>query len=82
MSEDTSKEMHFTVILDDDDEGVPFDDLMKGLQEAVDYANGKSPAFVSRYVNGKCVNRQWQMADGTVVDRPAGLLDTEGESEQ
>lgn len=82
MSEDTSKEMRFTVIPDNGDEGVPFDDLMKGLQEAIDYANGKSPALVARYENGKCVSRQWQMADGIAVERPAGLSDTEGESEQ
>ncbi len=58
MSEDTSKEMRFTVVPDDDDEGVSFDDLMKGLQEALDYANGKSPAYVAKYKNGKCVSRQ------------------------
>ena len=55
---------------EDEDENVPWADLIEGVQEALEYAQGKKPAFVTKYVDGKLVSAQWQMVDGTKVDVP------------
>ncbi len=41
-----------------------FKDLVTGLKEVADYAQGKAPALVSRYEDGKLISRRWQTADG------------------
>lgn len=48
-------------------------EILAGLQDALDYARGKIPAYVSRYEDGKRVSAQWQMADGTNADMPDEL---------
>ena len=48
-------------------------EILAGLRDALDYAQGKKAAYVSRYEDGKCVSAGWQMADGTKVDMPEEL---------
>ena len=65
----------------DEDEGLPYDDIIASLQEAIDYAKGKTPAYVTKYEDGKRISAQWQMVDGTKVEPPPYLLDYPNRSE-
>ena len=68
-SEEPSKAIG-TEIEDDDEEDVPWLSVLEGTIEMLEYAQGKRPAFVTKYVDGKRVSAQWQMMDGTKVDPP------------
>ncbi len=72
MGEEVEKEGMIIIPEDteDDDEYVPWGDILEGVRETLAYAQGKKPAFVTKYVDGKRVSAQWQMADGTRVEAP------------